>query len=153
MENNNQRNLEISFKEIIIDGLKLFKKTYTKIIPIFLLFSVISIIFKVFSLTEINYKLAILTESSEQNSPEFILLYIGAIFIEFIIVNFFLNLSLSIVSLYLYKIHNQQEGDYKKDLKETINKRLILILFVLAVVVPFAFILIIPGAGSTLLMV
>ncbi len=145
MENMNQRNLETSFKKIILDGLKLFKKTYFKIIPIFVLFSVVSIIFKVISLTEINYKLAILKKSSSTNTPEFFLLYIGAIIIEFIIVNFFLILALSILSLYLLKCYRKEETDLITNVKKTFNKKLVLILLLLGLFLPITFLLIIPG--------
>ncbi|MBN1214782.1 MAG: hypothetical protein JXA99_05000 [Candidatus Lokiarchaeota archaeon] len=141
----NQRNLETSFKKIILDGLKLFKKTYFKIIPIFVLFSVIGIIFKVITLTEINYKLAILKESSSTNTPEFFLLYIGAIIIEFIIVNFFLILTLSILSLYLLKCYRKEESGLITSFKKVINKKLVLILLFLGLFLPITFLLVLPG--------
>lgn len=145
MDNYNQRDKK--FNEIIIDGFKLFINNFIRIFPIFLIFLSIGIIIKVFSLTEINYQLIIIQDQLGENlvNAEFILLYFGAIFLEFLIMNLFIILAISLVSLYLYKRYTNQEANYTKDLKKTINKNLVFILLLLGIGVPFSMFLIIPG--------
>ncbi len=147
MNQNNKREDNNKFIKIIIDALKLFKNNYFKIFPIFLFFSVINLIIKVFSLTEINYQLILLRDQIEENSfnEELILLYFGAIIIEFITFSIFTIFALSLVSRYLYKRYTNQEANFLKDLKKSINKHLIVILLLLGVCVPFGMILILPG--------
>ncbi len=153
-----------SYSDSIADGFSLFGKTYVKIVPIYIICSVIFLIISSLVMTAFNWQvevmsnqiLEIINEADYYNMTEqemfelmnMIMSYLGLSLLNSIPNSFFNYfpsfLALGIVSGYLYKRYLQEDVDFGGELSKSFKVELILIPALFAILLALGLVLLIP---------
>ncbi|MFX1259632.1 MAG: hypothetical protein ACFFAN_17395, partial [Promethearchaeota archaeon] len=144
MEENNIRALaDKSFGNILSDGFNLFAKTYWKLILPLALFQIISIVLRAFLLSDLYWL------SFKDDSLLSLTIFLCYFTLDTLIGVIFNMIAMSSVSSYVYKRYTQNDKpDFVKEFKKSFNKRLILVILILGIIMGLAlspFVLFFPG--------
>ena len=145
MESNiNIKIANMSFGNLLSEGLKLFKRTYWKILLPLALFQIISIILKVFLLTDL-----VLLSYRQTEFYNYSILFLLATTLQLLIEIIFLIIAMSTVSSFVYKRYMELEVNFRSEFKKAIrNPKILIVILILGVVMGFGlspFVFFIPG--------
>jgi len=140
-----QDNLRLAnkrFGELLSDGFRLFKSTYSKLFFPFAIFFIISIIIRVFLLTDLVWYAssltsgidpdpANLTEADYNSILQSIMISYVLLLCQNLIGGIFSTIAMCSVSGYLYKKYMGQETDFNDDFKDAFNSKMIYPLLIL----------------------
>jgi hypothetical protein len=147
------------FGENLSDGFRLFAKLWSSLIIPFALFFIISLILKVFLFTDALWQLddlgatvdAIVEKfNSDPNSItefelnlmlQYLIFSFGILILQNMIGAIFTVLILTLVSTYIVKKYNGIETRLFEEIKDGFNKKLLLVLFILGILIPLGSIL------------
>ena len=165
MEKNSQKLINLAnkrYSDILTDGFKLFFKTYgTLIIPL-ALFQIALIILNVFLLTDLTWSIdslgisvdeildkfienVSLTESELNALASFLFMTIGLLFLQNLIGAIVITIAMCSVSIYVFKRYMGEEISFMSSLKSSFNKRIFIVVLILGILLPLAFLLFIPA--------
>ncbi|MFX1358535.1 MAG: hypothetical protein ACFFA8_14800 [Promethearchaeota archaeon] len=147
------------FGEILSDGFNLFVRLWSSLIIPFAIFFMISLILKVLLFTDALWQLDDLGATvdaivqnfySDPNSVtefelnlmlQYLIFSFGILMLQNMIGAIFTVLILTLVSTYVLKKYNGIETSLFEEIKNSFNKKLLLILFILGVLIPLGLIL------------
>lgn len=149
------------YGELLTDGFRLFGRNWIKIIAPICIFYIISILIRTILLANANWDLILLgeivaplanldpstlTESQLNSMLSYIYGSWGIDTVNFIIGNLFTTLGLCSVAKYLYKDYLGEKISVTQSMKGAINRKLIIVLLILALAIPLGnFLLVIPA--------
>ncbi|MFX1315162.1 MAG: zinc ribbon domain-containing protein [Promethearchaeota archaeon] len=151
------------FSEVLSEGFKLFINNYGYIILPFLIFSIISILLQVFLLTDLEWHLNSLDVSVRElmdnlgdsdglTDEEYNLLirYLVLTIVFYLLQNLIAGvgvggiiptIAMCTVSMFLYKKYVIGETDFKSSLKSSFNKKIIIVILIIGILMPIGTIL------------
>jgi len=115
-----------SYIQLIIDGFKLFLKSYGHLILVFIIFIIISNLLITFAMADLRWFL----------STELFIGYLIYNLIESIVFLIFFFLATCSSSIYIFKKYNNRNPNFVNDFKQALNLRLIAVLLIFAVLIP-----------------
>jgi hypothetical protein len=141
----------IRFNQTLLDGFRLFAKNWFKLILLFGLFTVISIIISDLLVVDLNwqyYQMTPTVEAIYEKDPMSITDTDLNILIQYLMLTYLINLitsisgamftalAMSITGIWLYRNYINATSKYKEEVNSSFNKNLLIVLLLFGIIVP-----------------